>query len=308
MGGSCVKCHETELATLCCHHLDPSTKSFKVFEKLDSNLDDMLDEAKKCILMCHNCHIEHHHNVAKPQKLKLLKYVGIYECQECGYSKNPSALHFHHISNKNFQISSYYFNNASEVPASIKQELNFCKILCSNCHAKSHFDYDFYSNNYSEILEKSNEYTGYNRYDKSKIIPLFLDGNSVEQIENITNIPRQLITAELTKSGIVDFGKKIDVTRIKDLHDRGLNSFEISKELNKSQSSICRCLQRLGLTPHKRKHGNSKITITLDELESRLKSKTLTEIASEFNVSRHAMYKKMLRLKSQKGEGCTPPP
>lgn len=300
MGGSCVKCNETELATLCCHHVDPSTKSFKVFEKLDSNIDDMIHESKKCILLCHNCHCEHHHPAPKPHKVKLLDYLGVYACEECGYSRNISALHFHHRGAKNFQVSSYYFNLSTEIPSEIKDELKLCKVLCSNCHAKEHFDNSFYSENQSEILEKSKEYKGYERYDKSEIIPLHRAGNSVETIEKITGIPRQLIVSELSKKGLVDFGKKINIDEITKLHSEGLNSFEISKLMNKTQSSVCRCLQRLGLAPNKRKHGNSKISITLDELESQLKNKSLSEIAVEFNVSRYAMYKKMLRLKSLK--------
>lgn len=300
MGGSCIKCNETELATLCCHHVDPSTKSFKVFEKLDSNIHDMLEESKKCILLCHNCHTEHHHSTQKPQKIKLLDYLGVCSCEECGYSNNMSSLHFHHRANKNFQVSSYYFNVSSDIPDEIKQELKLCKVLCSNCHAKAHFDYSFYSGHQLEILEKSKAYKGYGRYDKSDIIPLHNAGNSIEVVETLTGIPRQLIVTELSKSGTVDFGKKINIDEITSLHRDGLNSFEISKVMNKTQSSICRCLQRLGLTPNKRKHGNSKISITLDELESQLKIKSLSEIAREFNVSRHAMHKKMLRLRNMK--------
>ncbi len=297
MGGMCERCQETEIATLCCHHKDPSTKSFKVFEKLDSSLTDMLMESSKCTLFCQNCHIEHHNRKPKKQKIKLLDYMGVRSCEKCGYSNDISALHFHHIHNKKFQVSSIHFNCNSDIPDHVKQELQKCEVLCANCHAKEHFDYEFFEEYYKQIIEKSNNYVESPRYDKSQIIPLFRDGASIVEIEEKTKIPRHIITSELSKNNETDFGKKIDIIKLRQLHSEGLNSFEISKLLKKSQASICRCLQRIGLSPNKRKHGNSKINITLPELENKLKSQTLSEVANEFNVSRYAMYKKLQRLK-----------
>lgn len=48
----------------CCydfHHLDPSTKSFEIAPRLDGNLETIMEEAKKCIMICSNCHRVRHY-------------------------------------------------------------------------------------------------------------------------------------------------------------------------------------------------------------------------------------------------------
>jgi hypothetical protein len=62
-GGSCEICgYNKSLAALSFHHLDPSTKKFGLDLRNLSNRkwDDILNELKKCQLLCMNCHIEIH--------------------------------------------------------------------------------------------------------------------------------------------------------------------------------------------------------------------------------------------------------
>jgi cytochrome c553 len=40
------------------HHVDPSTKSFGVSMSTGKSLATFRDEAKKCVLVCANCHGE----------------------------------------------------------------------------------------------------------------------------------------------------------------------------------------------------------------------------------------------------------
>jgi predicted nucleic acid-binding Zn ribbon protein len=56
-------------------------------------------------------------------------------CQLCGYSKSVRALQFHHLSpgEKDFNVS-----RASKSWQTIKNELDKCILLCSNCHAEVH--------------------------------------------------------------------------------------------------------------------------------------------------------------------------
>lgn len=61
----CKECDEEHLAALAFHHRDPSTKSFKLAEKLNNwkvndNMEILFKEAEKCDILCHNCHIIHH--------------------------------------------------------------------------------------------------------------------------------------------------------------------------------------------------------------------------------------------------------
>lgn len=67
MGGKCCicgynKCH----AALALHHLDPSRKdfSFKSVRANPKKWDSIVQELRKCVLLCHNCHSETHAGVA----------------------------------------------------------------------------------------------------------------------------------------------------------------------------------------------------------------------------------------------------
>ena len=71
MGGKCTKCgFRGNPASLQFHHVDPTQKKYSLYSK---NLlrADRYEEAKKCILLCANCHIEEHTNK------ELLKKFGV---------------------------------------------------------------------------------------------------------------------------------------------------------------------------------------------------------------------------------------
>lgn len=73
----------------------------------------------------------------KERKLLILTKLGN-KCQKCGYNKNYSALHFHHLnpSQKIFNIDIRQCSNRSlEV---LFQEAEKCIILCANCHSEYH--------------------------------------------------------------------------------------------------------------------------------------------------------------------------
>lgn len=58
-------------------------------------------------------------------------------CQICGYNKCIDALEFHHkdSSNKDFSISEKGYTRSWD---KVKEELDKCMILCSNCHREIH--------------------------------------------------------------------------------------------------------------------------------------------------------------------------
>ena len=66
------------------------------------------------------------------------------ECSCCGYSKithksfKTQALQFHHYQdNKSFEVSNGVHRGMSI--EKIKEEMDKCVVLCSRCHAESHF-------------------------------------------------------------------------------------------------------------------------------------------------------------------------
>ena len=69
-------------------------------------------------------------------KAQCIEYKGS-KCQICSYERYQGALEFHHLdpNEKDFAISeanSRVFNNT------IKEELDKCILLCSNCHREVH--------------------------------------------------------------------------------------------------------------------------------------------------------------------------
>lgn len=70
-GGKCIKCGYNKcLKALEFHHLDPSKKDFTISND-HFKLLDAVNESKKCILLCSNCHKELHDNMWTIEELKL---------------------------------------------------------------------------------------------------------------------------------------------------------------------------------------------------------------------------------------------
>lgn len=73
----------------------------------------------------------------KNTKQKLIACMGS-KCQICNYYKSTNALEFHHIdpSQKDFGFASIRANPKNW--GAIKEELEKCILLCSNCHREVH--------------------------------------------------------------------------------------------------------------------------------------------------------------------------
>lgn len=67
-GGKCCVCGYSRcLRNLGFHHLDPAQKSFGLSTRgLGKNKAEVISEAKKCILVCANCHGEIHDGLINP--------------------------------------------------------------------------------------------------------------------------------------------------------------------------------------------------------------------------------------------------
>lgn len=63
-GGKCVQCgYDVNFSCLDFHHLDKKTKRFPLTAtSVDSRpIEESIEEAKKCLLLCRNCHTDLHH-------------------------------------------------------------------------------------------------------------------------------------------------------------------------------------------------------------------------------------------------------
>ena len=72
LGGKCSNCgYDKCLDALDFHHLDPTKKDPKSFEK-NVAWSILKEEIKKCILLCSNCHRELHAGIREDKRLQLL--------------------------------------------------------------------------------------------------------------------------------------------------------------------------------------------------------------------------------------------
>lgn len=58
----CGKCSEDTACCLDFHHINPETKKFTIGNalKMKISTEEMLEELKKCIILCSNCHRKAH--------------------------------------------------------------------------------------------------------------------------------------------------------------------------------------------------------------------------------------------------------
>jgi hypothetical protein len=70
----CTKCGFNHSAALDFHHVDPSTKTDSVNKLVtDGRYKAALEEVKKCVVLCANCHRIHHHDERQATKKKKKK-------------------------------------------------------------------------------------------------------------------------------------------------------------------------------------------------------------------------------------------
>lgn len=85
---------------------------------------------------CIQCRSKSVQNRRKKVKRLLVEYKGG-ECEKCGYDKCIAALEFHHLdpTQKDFGIGANGHTLAIE---RLKQEVDKCILVCSNCHRELH--------------------------------------------------------------------------------------------------------------------------------------------------------------------------
>jgi hypothetical protein len=84
---------------------------------------------------CKECYSQYLFKRRSNFKKKQVEYGGN-KCKRCGYNKNLTALEFHHL-DPNIKE----FNPSSSISRSwnlVKEELDKCILLCSNCHREEH--------------------------------------------------------------------------------------------------------------------------------------------------------------------------
>lgn len=98
-GGRCGICKTVDHAVVFdFHHIDPSTKSFEISRKYRA-WDVVVDEAKKCAMLCSNCHRKVHANLLDlpidvPRlDLSLLPHTEVTTMDECPVCRSLKMIH-----------------------------------------------------------------------------------------------------------------------------------------------------------------------------------------------------------------------
>lgn len=101
MGGKCVVCNYNKHPNvLTLHHLDPKEKtfSFGAIRANPTNWNTIVNELRKCVLLCMNCHAEYHAGIIeipknatrfneKYSKYEIEKTTELTPCLICGKNK-----------------------------------------------------------------------------------------------------------------------------------------------------------------------------------------------------------------------------
>lgn len=90
---------------------------------------------------CKMCKNKEEVSKLKQMKKMCLEYKGHF-CTNCNYSRNQAALEFHHLdpNEKEFEISNFKKTSILKtgMTKELKEELDKCIVLCSNCHRELH--------------------------------------------------------------------------------------------------------------------------------------------------------------------------
>ena len=232
------------------HHKNQEEKEYEIGYLISRRWSILEKELEKCQLLCFNCHREIHdykankenidYKIKTQNKLLLLDIKNQKCCQECGYDKNIKALEFHHInkSEKIFGMSLIIrdeeLKEINDVTLNIKNELEKCLVLCSNCHRIKHINIEKFEKNKNNIYLKSKNIKENNApIDRSKVKEMYESG--VRQVD----IARQFNTSRGCISEIIHnfgYGESMEDIKVDDklfliLHNEGKTKKEIKEKL-----------------------------------------------------------------------------
>lgn len=290
-GGKCSLCGKTH-TVYDLHHVDSETKDFTIGMK-DLRFSKLLKEAAKCILVCKNCHRELHspydvENLTTKQinKNLLLEYANTNKCEKCGYNKNIGALEFHHTdeSNKSFDVSNATIQLEGMIVEGIvsdsaRREIDKCIVLCSQCHAEMHYDFEFHGKYETDIQNKSENIREIQpKIDRELVNSLFQSGLRVVDIAKHLNASKGTICDILKSFGLTTSMAEIVENKKK-------------KAIEKALTKPARVAEKI-----KKQVERRKFNPTYEEAIALRKEMTCREIGVLFRVSHVAVYKRFVKM------------
>lgn len=260
VGGKCIKCGEARLHLLNFHHVNPEHKEFAIGSR-DHRLSNIFNESGKCELLCYNCHMELHYSLNEKSlrriryKETMLDYLKTNSCSKCGYDTCLGCLDFHHVNteDKQFKLSTMR-SFIGGLTDDVKNELDKCIVLCSNCHHDLHFDSDRFEENKDLIIRKSKNIKEISKkIDRSVVYEMYVNQNMKQiDIAKHFNASKGTINGILKSFNLTNKLEDVmlDKTRILKLHGEGLTCSEIAKSLNENRLSVRNIILTAGLEPN----------------------------------------------------------
>lgn len=282
LGGKCNKCGNDNIACLDFHHYE-NNKEESFNRLVGGRWSNIEKEIKKCMLLCKNCHSEEHNSnditsTCNNLKVKFLEFKGVDRCQKCGYKgKNYSSLDFHHRDkeSKSFCIGSAYAFISSK-RGQIEEELKKCDVLCRNCHAIEHFDFNRFQRLNATIEKKAKEYIELKIVDWDELKKLNLNGVTNEKICQVMKLSPSTVSTIL---------KRLNLNAVK---------LEREHPKKKKTCSFCKsefyCFEKENIDKRMycsmkcKQNGERKLTIEKEELVKMLKTGSYSSLARKYNV------------------------
>jgi hypothetical protein len=199
--GKCEKCGCDDPVVLDFHHLRDKETSIRWIREF--RWSTILEEVKKCQLLCSNCHKEHHCKNSRNSKIKKSLHIdrSLTECSKCKYrGENFASLEFHHKdpNQKEFEITKALYRITKVSVQELNDELDKCIVLCSNCHRKEHFDYEKFNRLKPLIYKKMSSHKEQRpKINRNMVLQKMLNGSRQ------TDIVKELGCSKGTISGIV---------------------------------------------------------------------------------------------------------
>lgn len=146
MGGICKLCELSyPLSVYSFHHTGREHKDFNIADKRHASLSVVLNELKKCILVCRNCHAEIHELMKSKEgytnkiagnsekwnenKKRKLDFINKHECENCNYSVYQGNLCIVFPDD----LKHYRTYNKTHWDKDFENALTTAKVLCQNC-------------------------------------------------------------------------------------------------------------------------------------------------------------------------------
>lgn len=141
----CKYCHKMGVRCIEFHHTNKNIKDDTVSNILrySRSWNKILEEIKKCEVVCSNCHRKIHankiykkHNSDGSVRVWCEQYKQTLCCTKCG-EKSACCLDFHHNKDKKFAISRFIRQKGCNL-ADLIEEIKKCTVMCVNCHREEH--------------------------------------------------------------------------------------------------------------------------------------------------------------------------